>query len=122
MNETVKKQAYGVCETLYNKKAQDIVAIHVADKTILADWFVICSGHVPSQVKALSDELDEKAGELGLTLLRQEGYAEGRWIVKDYGDVLVHLFLPDERRFYEVERLWDEDNRAVQYSKERDEA
>lgn len=105
-----------VCETLYNKKAADIVAIHVADKTIVADWFVICSGRAVQQVKALADELDEKSTSIGLTLRRSEGYGEGKWIVLDYGDILVHVFYPDERKYYNMERLWDEDDSAIRYS------
>ncbi len=53
--DAIRQRAEGICEILYNKKAQDIVAIHVADKTIIADWFVICSGRAVSQVKALAD-------------------------------------------------------------------
>ena len=56
MNDEIKRQALGICEILYNKKAIDIVAIHVTDKTILADWFVICSGRAVQQVKALAEE------------------------------------------------------------------
>lgn len=115
-----KEQVLGLCEVLYAKKAQDIIAIHVAEKTILADWFVIASGTVPTQTKTLSDELEEKAEELGLTLHRREGYQEGRWIVEDFGDVLVHLFIPDERKYYNMERLWDEDNNAIRYSFDRE--
>lgn len=121
LKEEIKQKAFGVCELLYNKKAQDIVAIHVADKTIVADWFVICSGRAVSQVKSLADELDEKAGALGLTLRRTEGYGEGRWIVLDYADILVHLFYPEERKYYNMERLWDEDDAAVRYSEMMDE-
>lgn len=120
MNETIKKQVDQICELLYNKKAFDIQAIHVADKTIIADWFVIASGSVASQVKALSDELEEKAGEIGLELRRCEGYSEGRWIVLDFGDVLVHLFQPEERRYYSMERLWDEHGEAICYDKIRE--
>ena len=74
LQETIRQQVMDVCETLYNKKAADIVAIHVADKTIVADWFVICSGRAVQQVKALADELDEKSTSLGLTLRRSEGF------------------------------------------------
>lgn len=114
--ETIRQQVMDVCETLYNKKAADIVAIHVADKTIVADWFVICSGRAVQQVKALADELDEKSTSIGLTLRRSEGYGEGKWIVLDYGDILVHVFYPDERKYYNMERLWDEDDSAIRYS------
>jgi len=121
LNETIRRQVDGICEVLYNKKAQDIVAIHVADKTIVADWFVICSGRAVSQVKALSDELEEKADSLGLTLRRSEGYSEGKWIVMDYADVLVHIFYPEERKYYNMERLWDEDESAIYYSRQKEE-
>lgn len=116
MTETIRNQVDQICRTLYEKKAQDILAIHVADKTIIADWFVICSGRAVSQIKALCDELEEKEASIGLTLRRKEGYAEGRWIVLDYGDILVHIFHPEERQYYNVERLWDEDGSAIRYS------
>ena len=121
MNESIRQKALGVCDILYNKKALDIVAIHVADKTIIADWFVICSGRAVQQVKALADEVDEKAAGLGLTLRRSEGYGEGKWIVLDYADILVHIFYPDERKYYNMERLWDESDSAIRYSQRREE-
>ena len=66
--EAIKEQALKLCEILYNKKALDIMAIHVGDKTIIADWFVICSGRATAQVKALCDEVEEKSAELALRL------------------------------------------------------
>ena len=116
MNEAIKKQALGICEVLYNKNATDIVAIHVADKTIVADWFVICSGRAVQQVKALSDEVEAKSASLGLTIRRGEGYGEGKWIVLDYADILVHIFYPEERKYYNMERLWDENDSAIRFS------
>ena len=98
MNQAeIKAQALALCEVLDNKKALDILAVNVADKTIIADWFVIASGHSTTQVKALCDELEEKAAERGLIARRKEGYQEGRWIVVDFGTILVHLFHPEER-------------------------
>lgn len=121
MNETIRTQAMELCSVLYDKKAQNILSIHVADKTVIADYFVIASGRAVAQNKALCDELEEKAPSFGLTLRRRDGYSEGRWIVLDFGDILVHIFHPDERRYYNIERLWDEDNQAVDYSRMRDE-
>lgn len=121
MNEAIKQKALDVCEILYNKKASDIVAIHVADKTIIADWFIICSGRATQQVKAIADELDHKAQELGLTLRRSEGYGEGKWIVLDYADILVHIFFPEERKYYNMERLWDENDSAIRFSEMKEE-
>ena len=93
-------------EILDNKKALDIIAIDVADKTIVADWFVIYSGSSVIQTKAICDEVLEKYPEAGLNLRRKEGYAEGRWIVLDFGYVLLHIFYPEEREYYNIERLW----------------
>lgn len=120
MNETVKTQVMELAELLYQKKAFDILPIHVADKTVIADWFLVASGRVPQQVKKLADELEEKAGEFGLTLTRTEGYDAGRWIVLDFSDILVHLFMPEERKYYNMERLWDEDEETPFYDRIRD--
>lgn len=100
--ENVKK----LLEILDGKKAFDIIAIDVADKTIVADWFVICSGASVIQVRSICDEVLEKYPEAGLTLRRKEGYTEGRWIVLDFGYVLLHIFYPEEREYYNIERLW----------------
>lgn len=117
-----KEQVLSLCEVLYNKKALDIIAIHVADKTIIADWFIICSGRAVPQVKALCDEVEDKAPALGLTLRRKDGYTEGRWIVLDFSSVLVHLFIPDERKYYNMERLWmDDPSEAVLFSQMKEE-
>lgn len=121
MESKIKEQVIGICEVLYNKKAQDIKAIYVADKTIVAEWFIICSGTSVTQVKTLSEDLEAQASRLGLELRRKEGYAEGRWIVQDYADILVHIFHPEERAYYNMERLWaDDPSECIEYSQERD--
>ena len=101
-----KERVIKLLELLDNKKAMEIIAIDVADKTIVADWFVIASGASVIQVKAICDEVLEKYPEIGLTLRRKEGYTEGRWIVLDFGYVLLHIFYPEEREYYNIERLW----------------
>lgn len=101
-----KQQVEKLIGVLSGKKATDIIAIDVADKTIVADWFVICSGASIIQVKAICDEVLEKYPELGLHLRREEGYSEGRWIVLDFGHILLHIFYPEERDYYNIERLW----------------
>lgn len=120
MKETeIREQVLALCEVLDNKKALDILAVNVADKTIIADWFVIASGRSTTQVKALCDELEEKAAERGLIARRKEGYQEGRWIVVDFGTILVHLFHPEEREYYNLERLWvDDPQHCINYSRE----
>ena len=119
--ETLNKETIlQLCKILYDKKALDIRAIEVTDKTIIADWFIVASGRGVPQVKALSDELEEKAAELGLFPRRKEGYQEGRWIVLDFGDLLVHLFHPEERSYYNLERLWDDGQNMITYTEEEE--
>lgn len=120
MKETeIREQVLALCEVLDNKKALDILAVNVADKTIIADWFIIASGRSTTQAKALCDELEEKAAERGLIARRKEGYQEGRWIVVDFGTILVHLFHPEEREYYNLERLWvDDPQHCINYSRE----
>lgn len=120
--EMQKELAVKLMDVLYNKKALDVVGIYVADKTIIADWMIVCSGRVSAQVKALSDEAEDKAAEIGLIAKRKEGYNEGRWIVIDFGSILVHIFHPEEREYFNIERLWVDDPRnVIEYSKEKDE-
>lgn len=106
IREEEKERVLKLLEVLDNKKASDIIAIDVADKTIVADWFVIASGASVLQVKAICDEVLDKYEEIGLSLRRKEGYTEGRWIVLDFGYVLLHIFYPEEREYYNIERLW----------------
>ena len=117
-----KEQVLKICEILYYKKALNIRALNVADKTIIAEWFVVCSGRATTQVRTLCDELEDKAADMGLTVLRKEGYGEARWIVLDFGHILVHIFHPVEREFYNMERLWDDDpSKCINFSKEKGE-
>lgn len=117
-----REQVLKLCELLYDKKALNIRALNVADQTIIAEWFVVCSGRATTQVRTLCDELEDKAAEAGLTMLRKEGYGEGRWIVLDFGHILVHIFHPEEREFYNMERLWDDDpQKYINYSREKGE-
>lgn len=113
MDRFGEEQVLKLCEFLNDKKAMDVVAIHVGDKTIVADWFLIASGRAVPQVKALCDELEQKAVSIGMIAKRKEGYAEGRWIVLDYGFVLVHIFHHEERAFYNMERLWQDGDNVI---------
>ncbi len=119
MDEALKGKVLKICKVLDDKKASEIMALYVADKTIVADWFIICSGRAVPHVKTLCEELEEKALELGLELRRKEGYSEGRWIVLDFSDILVHIFHPEEREYYNMERLWvDAKDGYINYSAE----
>ena len=107
--------ALAICKLLYEKKATDIIALHIGDKTIIADWFVVASGTSVTHVRALCDDLEEKAALIGLEIRRKEGYEDARWIVLDFGFALVHLFHPEERAYYNIERLWEGDDNMIRY-------
>lgn len=109
-----KLLADAICQYLSSKKAQDIVKIYVAEKTVVADYFIIASGRSTTQVKALCDNVEEYySKEFGLDVTRREGVAEGRWAVLDFGGVLVHVFDDEDRLFYHLERLWGEGEKYV---------
>lgn len=95
-------------QALYDNKARQIVALDVRELTVICDYMVIASGRNANQVKALADDVNEKMAELGLSLRRSEGQADGRWIILDYGHILVHIFHPDDRTYYNLERLWED--------------
>ncbi len=99
---------------LFAKKAEDVRILNVSHLTIVADYFILASGRSDVHVKSLCDEIKKHMHEIGRVQLRIEGYREGRWIVIDYGDILVHIFHKREREFYGLERLWiDGDNSMV---------
>lgn len=121
MNKQSRETVLALCDILYKKNAQEIIAVDVADKTIVAEWFIICSGRTQAQVKALAEELDKQGKDMGIEAIRREGYTYGRWIVVDYGNILVHIFHPEERQYYNMERLWiDTPEKYIDYSAEKD--
>ena len=95
-----------VAKNLYDHKAGEIVALKTGHLTVLCDYMIIASGRTAAQVSALADNVDEMMAKEGMPLRRSEGVREGRWIVLDYGHILVHLFHRDERAFYHLDRLW----------------
>ena len=94
-------------QELYKNKAGQIVALDVQGMTVICDYMLIAAGRTVNQVKALADDVDEHMAELG-------GPNEGRWIILDYGFMLVHIFHTEEYEYYNLERLWtDGSNRLV---------
>lgn len=88
------------------KKAREVVILDVATLSPVTDFFVICHGGSGPQVKAIADNVEKKLTEQGFTKHHSEGYANARWILLDFGDVLVHVFHEQDRDFYNLERLW----------------
>ena len=88
------------------RKAIDVMVMEVRDLTVVADYFVLASGRTPTQVKALAEHVEEELARAGVRVGHREGYERGRWILLDFGDVIVHLMCEQERAFYSLERLW----------------
>jgi len=93
---------------LDEKKANEIDVIDVTSRTLLADYFVICSGTSNTHIKAITDGLIVDGKARGLRKEHVEGYKEARWVLVDYGDIVVHVFAAEERGFYDIESLWKE--------------
>lgn len=90
-----------------DRKATDIVLIRVEEISSIADWFVIASGFTDVQVRAMGRSVEDKVEEhTGRLPLRKEGQNEGRWVLLDYGEVIVHCLTPDERSYYDLESFW----------------
>jgi ribosome-associated protein len=90
-----------------DKKAVDIVLLNVSDVCYLADYFVIITGFSRAQLNAISESIEERLEEnYNLIPARTSGKKEGGWIVQDYTDVIVHIFLPEEREYYNLEAFW----------------
>jgi ribosome-associated protein len=95
-----------------DRKAIGLVILEVKDLSSFTDYFLICSGNSDRQVQAIASHLEEKLGQEGILPLGIEGKREGRWILLDYGDVVVHIFFHSVREFYDLERLWSEATRV----------
>jgi ribosome-associated protein len=89
-----------------DKLATTVVGLDVSEQLALTDVFVIVSGSSERQVGSIVDEVEDKLREQGAKPLRREGERDGRWVLLDFGDIVVHVQHDDEREFYELERLW----------------
>lgn len=97
-----------IIDALDEKKAKNIKAIDIDELTTIAHYFIIASGTSVTHIKALADSVSHKLSENGINPLRVEGYNSARWILMDYGDVLVHIFHDEDREYYGLERLWQD--------------
>lgn len=105
---TPKELAIAAAKALDSKKAGDLTVLETADITTLADYFVICTATSSTQVKALSDLCEETMKNLGELPHHIEGHRGGVWVLLDYSSVVIHIFMPEAREFYNLERLWND--------------
>ena len=101
-----------VLESLDDSKAENIVTLDIQGKSALADYMVIASGRSQRHVNAVADHLLSAIKDAGLGASRVEGLSSADWILIDTGDVIVHVFRPEVREFYQLEKMWSEDNAA----------
>ena len=93
-------------DALDEKKAEDISIIDISGVTVIADYFLIASGANPNQVQALVDNVQEKLYKAGYECKQVDGYQGATWILLDYLDIVIHVFSREDRRFYDLERIW----------------
>ena len=97
------------------KKAEDLRVIGIHDISVLADYFVLASGTSGTHVKTLADEVEFRLWEAGVKPGHTEGYRSNTWILLDYGSVVVHVFTAESRKFYDLDRLW-QDGKTIDIS------
>ena len=95
-----------IAKAASDKKARNIVVMDVEGISPVTDTFIICSASSTTQVQAISNNIEKVLGEHGNTLFHCEGYREGRWILLDYGICVAHIFVEEDRQFYNIEKLW----------------
>ncbi len=89
-----------------DKKAVDIVLLDIGKVTTLADYFVICEGNSDRQIKSIDEGIRKGLKEKDVKMLYHEGIAKSGWVLIDYGDIIVHIFSPEKREYYQLEALW----------------
>jgi ribosome-associated protein len=98
--------AQAAADAAADKLATDLLALDVSDQLVITDCFVLASAQNDRQVKAVVDAIEERLRALGAKPIRREGEREGRWVLLDFGDIVVHVQHVEERVYYSLERLW----------------
>lgn len=106
VSDRARELAVAAAEAASDKLADDILAFDVGDQLVITDVFVLCSAPNDRQVKAIVDAVEERLRGLGAKPVRREGEREGRWVLLDYVDVIVHVQHAEERVYYSLERIW----------------
>lgn len=109
---SAKEVAAIAAKALDGKMGVDIRVIEITDVSTLADYFLVCTATSSTHVRTLCDAVDEALDSAGERLLNREGHRSGTWVLMDYGCVVVHVFTEETRKFYDLERLW-QDGREI---------
>ncbi len=100
-----------------NKKALDVIILELGELTVIADYFVICSGESTTQVRAIAEFVEQEMARKGVTPIGREGIRFSHWVLLDYGDVIIHIFEKETRAYYGLEKLWM-DARTIAYDED----
>jgi ribosome-associated protein len=100
--------AHAIVDLVSDKQAEQIVLLDLRALSLLADYFVICTATTERQASAILDALEEEMQKQGVRALATEGASGSGWVLKDYGSVIVHIFAPEQRTYYQLEQLWRE--------------
>ena len=111
-----RELAKKIAEILDNKGANDIQILEVGHMTSIADFFVVASGRNVQSVHTLAEDLEDRLAEEGLAPRRKDGPNNTKWIVLDYAHVIVHIFHPEERQYYNIERLWQDGDNQITFA------
>lgn len=113
--ENTREMVMKMAELLDKKGALDIQILEVGHMTSITDYFLIASGRNTMSVRSLAEDLEDKLAQEDILPRRSEGLRESRWIVLDYANVIVHIFHPEERQYYNIERLWQDGGNQVEF-------
>ncbi len=108
---TALEKAVKAAQILDLKKASDVEILDVSANTVLTEYFVIAHGKSSVQVRALAENVEDKLAEAGIDSVRKEGGDSSRWMLLDYGDVIVHVFEEEARGFFNLEKIWADSKR-----------
>ncbi len=106
--DDAKELADAIADVLDSKKGHDIKVLFVEDKTVLAEYFVLCTGNSSTQIKALAGEVEYKIGLRGVEPYGTEGRDNNSWMILDYSNVIVHIFSREAREFYNLDKLYED--------------
>jgi ribosome-associated protein len=110
---TSEEKVEVIREAMEELKALDIRVLGVQEKTQMTDYMVVCSGTSNIHIRAVADRILERMKDYDIKGVRREGYNEARWILMDFGDVVAHVFDPEDRQFYALEQFWERDKPLV---------
>jgi ribosome-associated protein len=113
LSEERLERMRSLADAILEKKGEDLVALDVSEVSSFADGFLLASGTSDRHVRTIADAVVERARELGDRPLGVEGYDDGRWVLIDLGDLVVHLFQGEVREHYDLERLWSDAARVA---------